>query len=159
MKERQCFPCTACCDGWLTAEINGVKIGPGNPCAHSTGRGCAIYEKRPENPCKSFKCAWLVDEEQLPEHMKPVECGAIILFDRKYQGNKIISAVPVGSSIPADTLEWLMAFAREHTVPLVYSENSFENGKLIKKKTVGYGPPAFVEAVKNEILPQDVKMY
>ena len=95
----------------------------------------------------------------MPEHMKPVESGAIVLFDRKYQEGNVIYAVPVGSRIPDDTLEWLMAFAREHVIPLVYCENIFENDKFVDKKTVGYGPPQFVEAVKNEILPQDVNMY
>ena len=130
MANRHCFPCTACCEGWLTAEVNGVRLGPGKPCVHSTKQGCGIYEKRPEYPCATFKCAWLSEQNNWPEHMKPSVCGAIVLF-HECDGKAAMSAVPVGDKIPADTLEWLMAFAREEKMPLMFSERLIDNGKYI----------------------------
>lgn len=155
MTDRQCFPCNACCEGWLTAEINGVQMMPGKPCAHISDKGCGIYEKRPQNPCRVFKCGWLKSDE-MPEHMKPSECGAIVLLDKIWNGQKIIRAIPVGEKIPDETLEWLMAYSRETHIPLAFSEHVFVNGVLKHKKRLGYGPPSFIEAVKLTPGPEDV---
>lgn len=158
MTDRQCFPCTACCQGWLTATIYGEKMMPGKPCIHATKEGCGIYEKRPENPCKTFKCGWLQDEYEMPGHMKPSESGAIVMFDRHWHGRKVIRAVPTGEKIPAETLEWLMALAREKGLPLLFSEHQFKDGKFAGKKKIGYGPPSFIKAVKTEPGDEDVFM-
>ena len=158
MTIRHCFPCTACCEGSLTADINGVKMRPGTPCVHSTKQGCEIYAKRPKVPCVTFKCAWLQEQTNWPEHMKPSKCGAIVLF-REWKGRDVISAVPVGKKIPGDTLEWLMAFAREQSLPLLLKEYLFKNDKFVGTKRTGYGPPSFIHAVETEIRPEDVVMY
>lgn len=67
---RECNGCTACCEGWLSGEAHGHYFQPGRPCHFKCEGGCSIYEKRPENPCKTFICEWLVNPE-LPEWMKP----------------------------------------------------------------------------------------
>lgn len=159
MTIKQCFPCTACCEGWLTADINGVRMKPGKPCIHAVKQGCEIYASRPEKPCVSFKCGWLQEQYKLPEQMKPSECGAIVLFDRKWHGRKVIRAVPTGKTIPDDTLEWLMALAREQSLPLLYNEHLFENGNYIGKRRLGYGPPSFIHAVETEVEPEDIMMF
>jgi hypothetical protein len=159
MAIKQCFPCTACCEGWLSAEINGVKLRPGTPCVNCTKQGCGIYEKRPKDPCVSFKCAWLQEKHQLPESMKPSECGAIVLLGRSWHGRKIIRAVPAGEKIPFDTLEWLKGYAREQSLPLLFVEFIFKNGKHIGIRRVGYGPPSFVRAAEVAIEPEDIMMF
>jgi hypothetical protein len=160
MTIKQCSPCTACCDGWLTAEIRGNKVKPWKPCIYSMKQGCGIYENRPENPCVVFKCAWLQEKHKLPEHMKPSECGAIVLLDRDWMSRKAIRAVPVGKKIPSDTLEWLKAYAREQSLPLLFSEFLFkENGELIGKRKIGYGPPSFIREVETSIEPDDIMMF
>lgn len=155
MKERQCYPCNACCGGWLTATINGQKIAPGKPCVHVSEKGCGIYEKRPDNPCRVFECGWLKNPE-MPDHMRPSECGAIVLLDNIWNGQQIIRAIPIGEKIPGDTLEWLMAYSREQNIPLAFSEHVFKNGKFKHKKRLGYGPPSFIEAVKLTPGPEDI---
>jgi len=155
MTSRQCFPCTACCDGWLTAEIFGVKIKPGVPCMHSTKQGCGIYENRPENPCVKFMCAWLQDETLFPEHMKPSECGAIVRFS-DWNGFTVIRATPVGKKIPAETLEWLMALASKESIPLIFGELLFQDGKYFGVKRTGYGPPSFIQTVEAGLNPEDI---
>ncbi len=159
MTSRQCFPCTACCEGWLKAEIRGVKLKPWKACEFSVNKCCGIYEDRPEIPCRSFKCAWLQEKHQLPEHMKPSESGAIVLLDRKWHGGEVIMAVPTGKKIPAETLEWLMAYAREQSLPLLFHEFLFKDGKMTGRKHIGYGPPSFVRAVEKEVGYEDVVMF
>lgn len=156
--DRQCFPCTACCEGWLTADINGVRMKPGKPCIHKTEQGCGIYAQRPHNPCAVFKCGWLTGEHDMPDHMKPSDCGAIVMFGRRWHGREVIRAVPAGEKIPADTLEWLMALSRRLNLPLLFSEHEFENGRFIRKKRTGYGPPSFINAVRMEPGIEDVFM-
>ena len=132
---------------------------PWKPCIYSKEQGCEIYETRPENPCKVFECAWLQDKHRLPEHMKPSECGAIVLLDRNWRGSKVIRAVPAGKKIPNETLEWLMAYARKQSLPLLFSEFIFENGEFKGKRKVGYGPPSFVREVEMGLGPEDIMMF
>jgi len=131
---------------------------PGKPCEHCTSQGCAIYETRPTNPCVIFNCGWLIEESPLPEEMRPDKSGAIVMLDKKWGGWRIIYASPTGERIPEKTLDWLMAYAREHKIPLMYRENLMEEGKLPGHKRLGYGPPAFLEAVKNSMSLDDIKM-
>lgn len=154
MTKRQCLPCTACCEGWLITEINGLKIEPGTPCVNCTEQGCRIYETRPVEPCVSFKCAWLREPDKIPEHMKPSECGAILTFS-KWGGKRIIEATPVGKTIPSDTLEWLKAHSRKYALPLMFSEYLFEDGKFLKVRKFGYGPPSFTREADTRIMPED----
>lgn len=159
MTTKQCFPCTACCEGWLSADINGVRMSPGTPCIHAQKQGCGIYAKRPKTPCITFSCGWLQEQYKLPEHMKPSECGAIVLFDRDYHEKKVIRAVPTGNKIPTDTLEWLKALAIELSLPLLFIEFLLENGTYIGAKKTGYGPPSFIRSVETEIDTDDIIMY
>jgi hypothetical protein len=158
MTDRQCLSCSACCEGWIKAKINGVPLSPYKPCEFCSGEGCAIYEKRPAVPCASFICGWLMDQSPLPEHMKPNACGAIILFDRKWGGNTVTYALPTGERIPGDTLEWLMAYSREHSRPLIFFENLRPDGEFTGTKQMGYGPQPFIEAVNNSLKADDVFM-
>jgi hypothetical protein len=131
---------------------------PGKPCVHCTQQGCAIYASRPVEPCVSFKCAWLVDASPLPDNMRPNECGAIVMLDKKWKGKPIIMASPTGEKIPQATLDWLMAYARQHSIPLLLRENLMKNGVFNGFKKMGYGPSWFIHAVETEILPDDVAM-
>jgi len=90
--------------------------------------------------------------------MSPVECGAIILLNRKWQSSTCTIALPTGTTVPADTLEWLMAYSRENLIPLIFTENILENGQYVSRKLTGYGPPPFVEDVKNMITGDDIFM-
>ena len=94
----------------------------------------------------------------MPDHMKPSECGAIVLLDRPWNGRQVIRAIPTGLKIPAETLEWLMELSRKQFIPLLFNELLLENGVYTGRKDVGYGPKSFILAVQNEIGPQDVMM-
>ena len=122
-------------------------MSPGHPCVHCTARGCAIYPTRPRDPCRTFECAWLSEGSQLPEALRPDRCGAIVMLGRQYQGRNVIMATPTGWIIPQDTLQQLMAYAKEQSLPLVWVENIHENGVYQRFKRSAYGPIDFVRAI------------
>lgn len=154
MQNRECGSCTACCEGWIGSVIMDLRIG--NPCKHCTQQGCGIYETRPENPCRTFKCAWLRESSPLPDHLKPNRSLAIVQLDKKWRGYRIIKALPVGARIPQETLDWLIAYAEELRRPLIFTENLYRDGKFSGWKQTGFGPPAFVELVKTSIGDEDI---
>ena len=132
---------------------------PGKPCHYCTSEGCGIYESRPQDPCVEFQCGWLKEENKVPQNLKPSECGAILMLDRDWHGRKNIRAVPAGESIPEATIEQLKELALELKLPLIFAERLVENGKFIGQKSMGFGPPSFIQAVKTEVLPQDVMRF
>lgn len=146
---RECQPCTACCDGWVQMEINGVPVYPGSPCPHSTGRGCDAYDKRPKDPCDLFNCGWITDDSPLPDWMKPSNSKVLVIFDKLvWNGLPVDLAVPVGKRIPPRALKWLQEFSTKQMRPLLYMEQIKENGKFQKQQNIfAYGPPAFQQEI------------
>ncbi len=120
-------------------------MNPGNPCKHSNPNGCTNYENRQQDPCRSFHCAWIMDDNFLPDWMKPDNCKAIFIKNKwRWNGHPVDLAVAVGKKIPPRTLKWLMEFAEKNQRLLIYTEQVVENGKFLnKQKFTGYGPPAF----------------
>lgn len=145
--QRQCLPCTACCDGWLYAEINEHIVKPGHACPHSLKQGCGIYADRPHNPCRTFLCSWVVAGSPFPDWMRPDLCGAIVSLSMPWEGELVISAIPVGAEIPQKTLEWLQEYARKHQRPLIFYSRMMENGEYKGLRQTGYGPAAFRQKV------------
>lgn len=94
----------------------------------------------------------------MPGELRPDRAGAIVIFNRQWRRWRIIVAIPTGPEIPADTLEWLKAHAREQGVPLLFDVRLMQDGKYAGVKEMGYGPPDFVAAVKEGIGPRDVFM-
>ena len=83
--ESRCGSCTACCDGHLTVEVNGVQVRPGHPCPNRVvGGGCTIYNTRPE-VCQKFVCRYLLDISW-DVSMRPDQCGLIV-----YRGSKQVA--------------------------------------------------------------------
>ena len=145
---RECQPCTACCDGWLTTTVNGHIVRPGQPCRHSTGVGCGIFSTRPENPCRSFFCGWIREDSPLPDWMRPSECGAIVFLWYEWRGEMVINAVPVGRAIPQRTLDWLKDYAQKQGRPLLFVERLERDGKYEGVRCLGFGPASFREEVE-----------
>ncbi len=131
-------------------------MAPGKPCKHCTVAGCAIYEQRPEDPCVKFVCGWLQPDSLLPENMRPDQAGVIVMYDRNWERWPVIRAIPTGPQVPPESLRWLQAHAEETRKPLIFVEYEIENGRLVKFKRFGFGPPAFREAVQTTIEPHDI---
>jgi hypothetical protein len=142
---RECQPCTACCDGWLQITVNGMPAYPGHPCRFSTGKGCADYANRPQDPCVHFICGWRMEGSPLPEWMKPDNAKVIVLFNQHtWRGLPVDVAVPVGRRIPPRAIEWLQRFAERNNRMLLYSEQIVENGTYTREQSVmAFGPPEF----------------
>lgn len=145
---RQCGSCTACCDGWLETTINGEVVNVGKPCRHSTKKGCAIYETRPQSPCREFFCGWTHPDTTLPDWMRPNECGAIVYIWYEFRYWVVINAIPVGDRIPKRTLDWLMAYAKEQRRPLMFVEHIRKGKKFVGSRWKGFGPPAFAKEIE-----------
>lgn len=100
-----------------------VGLRPGFACKHCTSAGCAIYEDRPEDPCKTFKCRWLSDPEELEDGLRPDRCGAITRYT-VWKSQQVVAAVPVGISVPQSTLDKIRDYAERKGLPLVWTERS-----------------------------------
>jgi len=107
--ERSCGSCTKCCEGWLTANINGEEIYPGKPCSIvNADKGCSDYENRPESPCKTFMCMWRAND-WIPEEFSPAKTGNILTSQRI--GNiDYLSLVYAGKEVDTEYLSWFFSF-------------------------------------------------
>ena len=118
MIDRTCDGCTECCQGWLTGAANGHDFYPGKPCFYITATACSIYENRPADPCKSFKCTW-IEEELLPMWMRPDLCG--VLTTKQTQNNvTYYQARECGKTIDSKVLSWFVMWALNSKVNLMY---------------------------------------
>lgn len=145
MEKRECLPCTACCDGWLSSKH--IDMSPGKPCQHRCDDGCAIYRDRPQDPCRSFQCEWVRRAGGLPAGLRPDLCGAIVLSGREFHGWKVIIATPTAWKIPRETLRQVMQYARSRNLPLIWIENFHAGGRYTHFSRSGYGPGEFMKVI------------
>jgi hypothetical protein len=83
--ERSCGTCTLCCKLMAIAALNKPS---GRWCQHcKPGRGCGIYETRPEE-CRTFMCNWLVDA-RLGPLWKPEKSKFVLITTREGNGIEI----------------------------------------------------------------------
>jgi hypothetical protein len=128
----------------MSAEVLGNELRAGQGCPHASAQGCGVYPNRPVVPCRTFVCSWLVEGSPLPDWMRPDLSGAIVLLSMPWEGEKVISAIPVGQAIPDKTLDWLKQYAQKHSRPLVFYERTRdEQGRFNGLKRLGFGPPEF----------------
>ena len=146
---RSCGECTECCQGWL--KDDNLNLKPGSPCVHCTQSGCGIYDTRPENPCRTFRCGWLTHENDFPDDMRPDRCGAIILLDRDYYSWKMVRAIPTGERIPEETYNFLLEHAKSKQLPFSFLERELVDGEEVLASDKALGPPAFTQEVKHRM--------
>ena len=118
---RSCDGCNACCEGWLYGEAHGHKFWAGNKChfLDTQNKRCSIYADRPNEPCKSFKCTWLTNEN-VPEWLKPNQ-SKVILVDSNRNGISYLSVTEAGQKLDAEILSWIFInFARGNIVNVAY---------------------------------------
>ena len=151
--KRTCGSCTKCCEGWITGEVHGRPMRPLAPCIHCTNTGCAIYESRPYDPCRSFNCAWVRPNSPLPDDFRPDKCGAIVVIGRAWKGKPVIYAMAAAEKIPEATLNRLKQVSRRTGCPLLYNTHIVEDGKLVMTTATGFGPPDFVQLVEQHMKP------
>ena len=144
MQARECGECTACCQGWLKDE--SLKMFPGQPCAHLCDQGCGIYESRPADPCRSFKCAWLTNPVDFPEHLRPDKSGFIVMQDRPWQEWLVLYATPADVEVNQKSLDFLKQLSEQCARPLVWRVwEKNDEGRISEGQQKIFGPQEFVD--------------
>jgi hypothetical protein len=160
--ERSCGTCTLCCK---VLGVLALQKPEGTWCQHCiTGRGCGIYETRPEE-CRSFGCLWLSDPN-FPAALKP-ERSKVVFFlaDGGAQVGAMVDpgqpnawrapeiygllkrmaglAVPLGRQIVVHVKGQMTAIMPDRDVPL----GPFQPGKRLVYRNVNEGAGNRLEPV------------
>jgi hypothetical protein len=142
-QNRACGSCTACCDGWLRIEVRGHKVQDGRPCPFRSGHACAIYQERPQHPCREFVCGWLTAKSPLPDWMRPDKSDLIMLAeDSVWRGLPVDVAVAAGRRPKRKALQWLMGFSAANRRLLIYQTDG---------EWFAFGPPEFQADVSRRV--------
>ena len=119
MITKECGTCTRCCEGYLTADINGQKIGNGKSCIFvQIGKGCGDYENRPKDPCRDFKCSWL-EIEDMPNEFKP-EISGVIMQYKNNNGNPYFAISKAPKNPTEQFLSWALVYAIKNNANVVW---------------------------------------
>jgi len=121
---RACDGCTKCCEGWLQGEAYSHAFYKGRPCFF-LNKKCSIYDTRPSDPCRSYKCVWL-DDKQFPEWMKP-DLVNVIINRAKYNNIIYYVLVEAGSLLDVRVLSWMIQWALNNNQNLMYYINGGVN--------------------------------
>ncbi len=147
MSKRSCGDCTKCCEGWLSGEALGHTFYPGKPCHFiAIGKGCTVYAKRPKEPCQTYKCAWLADED-IPEWMKPSEINAIFTH-KEVNGIPYLHLKEAGSELSSKVLSWAIVYCLSKGMNLYWEINGGPNY---------IGSTDFLKEIEKPILPLEEK--
>jgi hypothetical protein len=134
--DRSCDGCTKCCEGHLTANIYGYEMGPGKPCHFVSKKGCSIYDMRPHNPCKGFKCLWKKNGA-VPLEFKP-DLVDMIIIETSVDGIAYAHIVPAGKEITLEILDWAVGAVNSGRINnIVYKKDG--NTRVISRD------PAFID--------------
>ena len=144
MEKRSCGSCTKCCEGYLSGEALGHTFYAGKPCHFiAIGTGCTVYEKRPKDPCVSYKCAWLTHED-IPAWMKPSDIDAIIDM-RQIEGQVYLNLKEAGSPLQTPVLNWFFQYVLKQGMNALWEVNGGLNW---------VGNPEFIALMeKNNLKP------
>lgn len=102
---RSCGDCTACCEGWHSANIEGHDMYPGRPC-HFFCKQCTIYEFRPPT-CREYYCSWMLDDRKaFPEWFRP-DISGVIMTHRDWEGGSYLEVRETDKKITPEVLSWI----------------------------------------------------
>lgn len=118
---RTCDGCSECCKGWLNGSAMGHDFYPGKPC-YFLQKTCSIYENRPIDPCKIYKCHWL-DSDDLPMWMRP-DLSNTLVTRRIIENIEFYEILECGQKMDSSVLSWLIVWA-------------FNNGKNLRYQIDG----------------------
>jgi hypothetical protein len=124
---RSCEGCTKCCEGYLdsTVKVGAVthELKINNPCVFlQVGKGCGVYNERPKDPCRDFRCQYLVDE-MVPEEMKPSRSNVILTVEEIVPGVEYIIAHEAGGSLEGENLKWVRSLYDTYFVNIAWKED------------------------------------
>lgn len=138
--KRECDECSTCCQGWLYGSVNGHSFYPGKPC-HFYDKKCTIYEKRPQEPCRRYECAWLIDEN-IPIWMKP-NLSKVIISKKEKNNIHYYDIAEAGEKIKSEILNWIIQWALNNQYNIRYQIMGGINY---------IGSKEFVESISKDVL-------
>jgi Fe-S-cluster containining protein len=146
-----CGTCTECCTTTLTSFFEGVEYGPDNRCPKVSGKGCTVYETRPDI-CRHYSCGWL--REGLPIFMRPDKSRTIINSQTKdalrWNDKWVDYIVPIDDEIPEHVMEFLVERANKDKAPFRFLEPTGQDEQYAIKY---YGNAAFNEFAASKGFP------
>lgn len=137
LTNRDCQPCTACCEGHLQLgdELSMGKEGAG--CLHCTESGCGIYAQRPQTPCRTFECVWLTTDSPLPDWMRPDKSRVIVTINRfKWNNHPVVVGLKLDEAIPDRTLRYLREWTRLTQVPLALIDSPVKPVQIFEQSAL-----------------------
>lgn len=155
MYKRECGTCTKCCEGWLSSTIYGNPMHKGRPCFYLDicNSKCSIYQKRPQDPCRDYSCAWLTDENEVfPMWMKPNLSNVIVSqkgFQKDGKDFHYYEVIEAGKKIESEVLNWIIHWALGSGINIVYE---VAGNKFI------FGEPEFAESL-SEMIGENVTKF
>lgn len=143
---KDCKNCTKCCEGFLTGNINGHLMGIETDNPHKPKPcffvkievGCNIYKKRPVDPCRQYKCDWILNDN-IPEHFKP-SISKTIVSHKKVNGIPYLLLAEAGADMNREVLDWYNNYCIANKINF-----AFKIGKMMHLK----GTDEFVSAMNN----------
>lgn len=126
----------------MAGTIRGHEMRPGVPCHFVREGGCSIYEERPDSPCRSFACGWIVDGSPLPDTFRPDQLG-VIVARIQWRGSPAYLLRSAPRDPDAALLAWFQAYSQASGQPFFYEQAG---------EKLGYGPPAFQEDMRQRAL-------
>lgn len=139
---RNCGECTACCEGWLFADVKikdvEYKVRPGNQCPMIINHSCSIHDTdlRPVHPCRDYSCIWL-DNKEIPDFMRPDKCG-VILTNKVFNDVPYIQMVETGKKVDSTILAQVIQYTFYNNKNLEY---------VVDGNTYHIGSPEFISLV------------
>ena len=140
LNSRTCGDCTKCCEGYMSGVIFGKPFFPGNPCHYvNPGVGCTIYKDRPEVPCKSFQCSWLLNQD-FPEWLKPSKSKVILTYVKEEE-IWFLKATEAGQTMSGEALSYLVIYCLKNNINFCWE---------IQKTLSWLGSNDFLEVMKRK---------
>jgi len=142
LNSKSCDGCTKCCEGYLTANIKGHNMGPGNPCPFVIKDvGCGEYATRPQNPCVAFECEWRRNP-YFEEWLSPNNSN--VIFTRQVKGAfEYLQIAEAGKPLEQKVIDWAVKYAESNQLNLIWCVDGIRHA---------VGAVEFVEAMRNEAL-------
>ncbi len=138
---RECGTCTACCQGWLRIQVGDTAVEPGKPCPEIQNNRCAVYQNRP-TACASFNCAWLINDLDYPDWMRPDNAKVILKYIDLVSSVSAIGAIPTGTKVSPRVLNFLRQLSQQHQLPVLHFQRTKERGRYLPQVAVtAFGPP------------------
>lgn len=120
---KECGDCTACCNGWLTANSYGNQFGNGKSCVFLCNKVCSIYVTRPKD-CIDYQCAWT--QGLFPDWMKPTESDVLISVEIK-DGKQYLKVIEMGVPIKETVLDYIKDWVTKNNTYFILVGDKNEN--------------------------------